>query len=366
MIANNKSTSCSDASGDFADARYAMDHTNRQLDSFVTQSSVWACPQCRGSLYALEDHLGCTPCEAHYPMIEGIPDFRLVAPAWIDFDEDRRMALQLIAAVPCDDVEAAVRFVFSRKEGWSKAKIERRIRQVLIAPERLQKDLSGWLRPIVSNADCLLDLGCGPGMLLAAAAARGQRVIGIDVSLVWLVVARRMIRAAGGQPVLAAGLAEHLPLADGSMPRIAVLDMIEHAASPAPVLAEVNRVLKPGGILALATPNRFSLAAEPHVGVWGVGWLPRVVQGKYVELRTGLPYSYTRLLSAAELARLFREHTSIQVLIKAAKVPSEEISSYSIRRTILAHIYNRLIEWGPTAWLFRWIGPFMQVIGRRH
>ncbi len=67
-----------------------------------------------------------------------------------------------------------------------------------------------WLEPCVSRG-IFLDLGCGPGMLLAAAAEEGYQGIGVDVSLVWLVVAHRLIEARGGRPVLAAALAEALP-----------------------------------------------------------------------------------------------------------------------------------------------------------
>ena len=296
-------------------------------------------------------------------MIDGIRDFRLPGPAWIDFDEDRHQARELVEAVPGDNVEAAVRFVFAHRERWSAKKLERRVRQVLDAPARPRVELAGWLEPFGQSPDPLLDQGCGPGMLLAAAAAQGRRVIGIDASLFWLVVARRMVRATGGEPLLAAGLAESLPLPTASISAVAVLDMIEHVAAPAPILHELNRVLQPGGTLALPTPNRFSQAAEPHVGVWGVGWLPRRWQDSYVRFRTGLPYQYVRLLSVRELRRLFRHQTSIAVRIEAARVPAEEIAVFPPRRAALARLYNRMLGWRLAAWVLRWVGPFMHVIG---
>lgn len=326
---------------------------------------MWACPRCKAPLWTKEVSWHCTPCGSVFDTLEGIPDFRVSSPTWIDFEEDRRQAKELVEAVPGDDVEAAVRFVFARKKGWSARKVERRVRQVLDSPERLRAELAGWLEPFGHGADPLLDLGCGSGMLLAAAIAQGRRVVGIDVSLFWLVVARRMVRAAGGEPLLAAGLAEYLPLASGSIGSVAVLDVIEHVADPAPMLRELNRVLRPTGTIALATPNRFSLAAEPHVGVGGVGWLPRRWQDPYVRLRTGLPYAYCRLLSARELRRLFLRHTSISIRIEPAPVPATELAAFPRWRAALGRVYNGLLRWRPAAWMLLRVGPFMHVIGRR-
>jgi len=46
-------------------------------------------------------------------------------------------------------------------------------------------------------------------------------------------------------------------------------DLIEHLPNPMGSLADVNRVLKPGGILAIMTPNVDSLIAK----IWGRKWL---------------------------------------------------------------------------------------------
>jgi SAM-dependent methyltransferase len=208
-------------------------------------------------------------------------------------------------------------------------------------------------------------VGCGAGTLLAAAAAEGREGIGIDVSLVWLVVAQRLITAYGGQPVLAAALAEALPLADSSVSGIALLDMIEHVADPARCLSEMNRVTKSGGHIALSTPNRYSLAAELHVFVWGVGWLPRSWQEDYVRWRTGKVYKFTRLLSTREMARLLRQNTCFQFKLLIPRVPEDEIAHFPRYRAILAGVYNHLVSLGWTHWLLCHIGPFFRVVGKK-
>jgi SAM-dependent methyltransferase len=325
---------------------------------------LWVCPVCRGGLLEGEESCRCSTCDRVYQIVDGIPDLRLPGSAWIDYEDDRRRAMELVGAVPGDDVETAVRFVFARREGWSPQRIETHVRRVVAAPARLRTELTEWLEPF-SSREPRLDLGCGPGMLLAAAAAEGCQGIGVDVSLEWLVVAKRMISAVGGTPVLAAALAEHLPLATAAIGSIAMLDVIEHVADPVPVVRELDRVLAPTGFLAMATPNRFSLSAEPHVGIWGVGWLPRRLQAPYVRRRTGAPYSYVRLLSARELNRLFRLQTSIEVRTEAASVPLGEIAQFPLWRGQLALLYNRLLGLRPAAAILRSLGPLLHVSGRR-
>ncbi|MGI9188813.1 MAG: class I SAM-dependent methyltransferase [Longimicrobiaceae bacterium] len=153
--------------------------------------------------------------------------------------------------------------------------------------------------PRLDDAEAVLDVGCGAGAFLATQRP-GRPLVGIDISLEWLVVARRFLSAAGVTLDLAAAHAETLPLRDRATDAIVALDVIEHVGDQEATLREVDRVLAPGGTFAAATPHRFSLAAEPHVGVFGAGWLPRRWQPGYVRRRTGRRYDFVRLLSHAE------------------------------------------------------------------
>ena len=327
--------------------------------------SVWCCPICRGSLRgsASDARLECTACDAQYGVYGGIPDMRVERPAWIDIDRDREAAARLERDHGSQSLESIVRAVFASQEGRSQAQIEMRTRQVLVAPGRLAPQLDGWLR--TSAHPGFLDLGCGPGMLLAAAASRGVSGLGIDVSLEWLVVARRMIEAHGGRATLCAGFAESLPLPDASVPAIVSLDVIEHVADQRRYLVEIDRIAADGATLALATPNRFSLTAEPHVHVWGVGWLPTRLQARYVRARSGHAYDFVRLLSVPGLARLLRRHTAISGRFVVPRVPDDEIECFHPLRARVARLYNRVAE-SP---LFRWplltVGPFFRYVGRR-
>jgi ubiquinone/menaquinone biosynthesis C-methylase UbiE len=202
-------------------------------------------------------------------------------------------------------------------------------------------------------------------MLVAAAAAEGYAGVGIDVSLVWLVVAQKQITDKGGQPVLAAAMAEALPLANDVLSGIISLDVIEHVGNTSQYLHEINRVVKPGGGVALTTPNRYSLTAEPHVFVWGVGWLPRRLQKSYVSWRSGKDYEYTTLLSYHELSSMLRKYTDLRFKIQPGTVSQDEIVKFPRMRARLARWYNFLLRFFLVRWIFLGVGPFFQIIGEK-
>ena len=325
---------------------------------------VWVCPSCRSTLVASDPHarLTCTGCAAEFGIFGGVPDMRVDRPAWIDLDEDREAAVRLERDFRGKSLEAMVRAVFESQAGRSQQQIAIRTRQVLVAPGRLTTQLDGWLNTAAGRPG-FLDLGCGPGMLLAAAAGRGVSGLGIDVSLVWLVVARRMIEQHGGVATLCAAFAESLPLPDARTPAIVSLDVIEHVGDQERYLAEIDRVASDGAALALATPNRFSLAAEPHVHVWGVGWLPSRVQARYVRARSGRSYDFVRLLSAPGLAMLLRRRTRFAGRFIVPQVPDDEIEGMHARRARLARLYNRLGESALLRWPLLSVGPFFRYTG---
>jgi SAM-dependent methyltransferase len=242
--------------------------------------------------------------------------------------------------------------------------VQFRTRQVMEAPARARHELGSWLAPAADSPGPFLEIGCGTGGLLAALSPRVQ-AIGIDVSLAWLVVARRLLQEHGRNPPLAAAAAEALPLRDRSIGGIVALDVIEHVALLGPVLEEIDRVAAPGAVLACSTPNRFSLGAEPHVGVWGVGWLPRSLQPSYVKWRTGEEYAFAKLLSAREALTLIARHTAFAARAEAPPLPDEEIAGFGARRAGLARIYNRLQRLPGARPLFLLIGPFFRIVARK-
>jgi len=100
----------------------------------------------------------------------------------------------------------------------------------------------------------LLEVGCGSGVFLVAMRRRGWAVAGLEPHR----TSAHDLRTHHGLDVRA-GMLEDAPIEWGPFDAVALLDVIEHLVDPAAALAKVRALLRPGGVLILATPNVASL-----------------------------------------------------------------------------------------------------------
>ncbi|MCM2390916.1 methyltransferase domain-containing protein [Streptomyces albipurpureus] len=110
----------------------------------------------------------------------------------------------------------------------------------------------------------VLDLGCGPGTNLAALArAVGPTgtVTGVDISTEMVERARQRTAGLPGVDVRL-GDVHALPLPDGSADRARADRTLQHVEDPAQALAEIHRVLRPGGRVVMGEPDWDSLAID--------------------------------------------------------------------------------------------------------
>ena len=119
----------------------------------------------------------------------------------------------------------------------------------------------GWFdRQIDWRGKAVLDLGCAGGFMAEALDARGARVTGIDPAAEAVAAARAHAEAQGRAIAYDVGVGEDLPYADAAFDAVVCVDVLEHVRDLGQVLAEVSRVLRPGGLFLFDTINRNPLA----------------------------------------------------------------------------------------------------------
>jgi SAM-dependent methyltransferase len=124
----------------------------------------------------------------------------------------------------------------------------------------MQKDAERFFRRLgVTPGTRLLDVGCGAGQLALIAARAGARVSGCDIAVNWLEKARARADAEGLDVTFDEGDAESLPYEDGQFDAVTSLVGAMFAPRPDRVAAELTRVCRPGGMIAMAnwTPDGF-------------------------------------------------------------------------------------------------------------
>lgn len=100
------------------------------------------------------------------------------------------------------------------------------------------------------------DFGCGTGNVIRAMLGKAETVIGVDGSPRMLELAKRRFSRENGRVSLRIGELSHLPLADGEADFASLNMVLHHVPRPVDVLAEISRVLAPGGLLVLTDFNR--------------------------------------------------------------------------------------------------------------
>jgi SAM-dependent methyltransferase len=94
------------------------------------------------------------------------------------------------------------------------------------------------------------DLGCGRGEFIEQSSGKEQSGIGVDYAL----SSARAFRASG-RPVVVADLNRGLPFATGALDGATMIEVIEHIVRAEELVAELARVIRPGGWLVVTTPN---------------------------------------------------------------------------------------------------------------
>jgi len=139
------------------------------------------------------------------------------------------------------------------KEGyaaWAPTYDERRNAMIALEEPAVRRLVAGV------PAGRALDVGCGTGRHMARLAAAGHHVVGIDPSPEMLAVARERLPGAE----LRLGGFEGLPAGDGEADLVVCALALSHVSSLADPVAELARVLAPGGLLVISNPHPVATA----------------------------------------------------------------------------------------------------------
>lgn len=118
----------------------------------------------------------------------------------------------------------------------------------VFVPERIP-----ILREAIGQGKRVLDLGCRSGALTRHF-LEGNEVVGLDVDAAGLAKAA----ALGIEPVQA-DVEQPLPFDSASFDAVVAGELLEHLQFPDALVAEIHRVLRPGGVIAGSVPNAFRL-----------------------------------------------------------------------------------------------------------
>jgi SAM-dependent methyltransferase len=127
-----------------------------------------------------------------------------------------------------------------------------------------------------------LDIGCGAGFLLSLANQAGYVGEGIELTAARRAVAQTVTgMTVHGRPI------EELALPGGSFDVVSLINVFSHLTAPSETLAEIRRVLRPGGVLVLATGEMAAGVRKSHMMNWNLGdhlhFLGERTMGRYAD-----------------------------------------------------------------------------------
>ncbi len=190
----------------------------------------------------------------------------------------------------------------------------------------------GRFKVPLSAATCL-DVGCSSGTITNALADLFVRTIGVDYDAVAL---QHAVGSGERPPRFLCSDAMRLPLPNHSMDVILCAQVYEHVPDDRYLVAELARVLKPGGVIFFSGPNKL-FPVELHYNLIGVQWLPARLADRYMQLTGCGNHYYERSRTMWSLRRLLKDFVIRDITLEVLDLRLQQ-SAPRLRTTLLKHV----------------------------
>jgi len=155
-----------------------------------------------------------------------------------------------------------------------------------------------------------------------------------------------------------------LPFVADSFDVILAENLIEHCRDTTKVFFEIKRVRRGSGAFLARTINRFALGPEPHVGVWGVGYLPRRLMNGYVKLVKGIPYEHIHLESFDSLNHCIRTVGDHSLETKVPLIVDADYAHHPKWKQHLFKLYSGVMRLPMLGALMARLGPYIDIASK--
>ena len=269
------------------------------------------CPTCREGLRAIDEALVCPECAVRYPVTsEGIP--LLAAPT----DESGTVEVQEFWSALHAAIDAPAAAIV---EGGELAGMFDDLERLFAHREHL----AVWEMPIdVLAGQRVLEIGSGAGARSALFDHRGAEMVSLDLTPDRVVTTARKLDQLDPPSLAVQGDARQLPFPDGWFDIVYSNGVLHHSPDIERSVAEVHRVLKPGGLAVVMLYARHSFLYQgvlfPVRGVLqGKAWRSRQWLGEATEWmsskRQTVSNPWTMVFSGREVHRLFHEFARVRL-----------------------------------------------------
>ncbi len=324
----------------------------------MTVASRFICPCCRSPVEERADGYACASCDRFFPILFGIPDFRLRGDQYLSLEEERAKAARLHTYAQQHDFAALVSFYYSITEDVPAGLTPKFSGYVMNAPGRSMPAL-GMLAPDGGRA--LLDLGCGSGGALVAAAGRFEERTGVDIALRWLVIAQKRLEEAGVKATLVCADAEALPFPERTFSHLLASDLLENMRSPAAAIDAAARILEDGGRVYVSSSNCRWIGPHPATGVWAAGLLPAGPRSAILQRKHGFDLLRgVSFVSPGSVRRMARSAGLRQLNARPLDLDADRLGGRSILFRSLARAYELLAKLPVTRTVLTVAGPVFQ------